>query len=125
MRSEAQAELRDAIVCALMSGVHTRAVRQTPPKSPGVGKSNVSRRWQAVGHPFVDELRSKEITTPDGVVLMLDGIRLSRAQMAVVAMGITSTGAKQVLDFELGSSEHAEVCRDLLRRWDRRGFCGK
>ena len=53
---------------------------------------------------------------------MLDGIRLSKDQLAVVALGITAEGFKFVLDFELGSSESAEVSLDLMRRLDKRGF---
>ena len=53
---------------------------------------------------------------------MLDGIHLSKDQLAIVAIGITSDGHKHVLDFELGSSESAEVARDLMRRLIKRGF---
>jgi putative transposase len=53
---------------------------------------------------------------------MLDGIRLSKDQLAIVAIGITSDGYKHVLDFELGSSESGEVCRGLVRRLMKRGF---
>jgi transposase-like protein len=38
------------------------------------------------------------------------------------AIGITAEGHKRVLDFELGSSEIAEVAKDLLRRLNKRGF---
>jgi putative transposase len=40
-----------------MSGVSTRQVQALKPKSPGVGRSNVSRLWQETGHKFVDALR--------------------------------------------------------------------
>ena len=53
---------------------------------------------------------------------MLDGIRLSKDQLAVAAIGITTEGRKHVLDFELGSSESAEVAKDLMRRLMKRGF---
>ena len=53
---------------------------------------------------------------------MLDGIRLSKDELAIVAIGITSEGYKQVLDFDLRSTENAEVCRDLIRRLMARGF---
>jgi transposase-like protein len=53
---------------------------------------------------------------------MLDGIRLSRDQLAIVAIGITTDGHKHVLDFDLGSTENAEVCRALMRRLVARGF---
>lgn len=87
-----------------------------------MSKSNVSRLWQSVGHKFVDELRSKDLAETDWAILMLDGIRLSKDQLAIVAIGITSDGYKHVLDFELGSSENAAVCRALMRRMMKRGF---
>jgi transposase-like protein len=37
-------------------------------------------------------------------------------------MGITAEGEKHILDFELGSSENVEVCRDLVCRLVSRGF---
>jgi len=88
--------LRDSIVNALISGVSTREVRQTHPKSPGVGRSNVSRLWQSVGHKFVDALRGKDLTTQDWVVMMIDGIRLSPEQTVVAVACLQSwTGVKR------------------------------
>ena len=115
-------QLQDSIIVALSHGVSTRDVKKLKPNSPGVGKSNVSRHWQSVGHKFVDELRSRDLSSENWAVLMLDGIRLSKDQLAVVALGITADGRKHVLDFELGSSENAEVAKDLMRRLDKRGF---
>jgi len=115
-------ELQQSIVTALVAGVSTREVARVQPRSPGVGKSNVSRLWQSVGHKFVDELRGKELTTKDWAVLMLDGIRLSKDQLAIVAIGVTADGDKHVLDFDLGGAENAEVCRGLMRRLSKRGF---
>ena len=116
-------QLRDSIVSALVAGVSTRDVAGVvPDNAPGVGKSNVSRHWQSVGHKFVDELRGKELSEKDWVILRLDGIRLSKEQLAIVAIGITSDGHKHVLDFDLGSTENAEVCRALMRRLIQRGF---
>ena len=108
------AQLQESIVTALMHGVSTRDVEKVKPNSPGVCKSNVSRLWQSVGHKFVNELRGRDLSTQDWVVIMLDGIRLSKDQLAVAAIGITADGRKQVLDFELGSSESAEVAKDLM-----------
>lgn len=115
-------QLADSIVQALASGVSTRELKNVKPNSPGVGRSNVSRLWQEVGHKFVDQLRGKDLSAENWAVLMLDGIRLSKDQLAVVAIGITTEGVKHVLDFELGSSESAEVSRDLMRRLDKRKF---
>ncbi|MFT7629579.1 MAG: putative transposase [Mariniblastus sp.] len=115
-------QLQDSIVSALMHGVSTRDVKKLKPNSPGVGKSNVSRHWQSVGHKFVEELRGRDFSQENYVVLMLDGIHLSKDQLAIAAIGITAEGHKRVLDFELGSSESAEVAKDLLRRLNKRGF---
>ena len=115
-------QLAASIVQALSSGVSTREIKNVKPNSPGVSRSNVSRHWQEVGHQFVEALRSKDLSSENWVVLMLDGIRLSKELLAVVAIGITSEGYKHVLDFELGSSESAEVAKDLLRRLHKRGF---
>jgi putative transposase len=116
------AQLSESIILALSSGVSMREMENIKPNSPGVKKSNVSRHWQQVGHRFVDELRDKDLSKPNWVALMLDGIRLSKDQLAIVALGITAEGFKIVLDFELGSSESAEVSKDLMRRLTRRGF---
>ncbi len=115
-------QLQASIVNALMHGVSTRDVKKMKPNSPGVGKSNVSRHWQSVGHKFVEGLRERDLSQENWVVLMLDGIRLSKDQMAIAAIGITTEGHKRVLDFELGSSESAEVAKDLMRRLVKRGF---
>ena len=115
-------QLTASIVQALASGVSTREMQNVKPESAGVSKSNVSRLWQQVGHKFVDEFRSRDISSQNWVAMMLDGIRLSKDQLAIVALGITAAGIKVVLDFELGSSESLELSRDLMRRLTKRGF---
>jgi putative transposase len=115
-------QLRASITAAMMSGVSTREVQNVQPRSSGVSRSNVSRHWQSVGHQFVDKLRGNDLSEKDWLVLMLDGIRLSKEQLAIVAVGITVEGYKHVLDFDLGSTENAEVCRGLMRRLLKRGF---
>jgi len=74
---------------------------------------------------LVAQLRERDIASQEWLVLMLDGIRLSKDQTAVVALGIATDGRKQILDFELGSSENFEVCRDLVSRLVSRGFSPK
>jgi transposase-like protein len=115
-------ELQASIVLALMAGVSTREISDVKPRSPSVSKSNVSRLWQSVGHKFVDQLRGESLSEEDWTVLMLDGIRLSKDELAIVAIGITVEGSKHVLDFDLGSTENAAVCRDLMRRLMARGL---
>lgn len=114
--------LQASILAALMAGVSTRQIKNVQPDPRGTSKSNVSRHWQQAGHKFVAQLRERDLSQFDCVVLMLDGIRLSKDQLAIVAIGITTDGDKHVLDFDLGSTENAEVCRALLRRLMARGF---
>lgn len=118
-------ELEASILAALKAGVSTREVAAVADETHGTGRSNVSRLWQSVGHQFVDELRGRDLSQTDWLVLMLDGLVLSKDQTAVVAIGIDALGQKHVLDFELGSSENREVCVDLLRRVTSRGFACK
>lgn len=115
-------ELHASILEALKAGVSTREVAGVVGESHGTSRSNTSRLWQEVGHQFVDELRSRDLSQTDWTALMLDGIVLSQDQTAIVAIGIDAKGLKHVLDFELGSSENKEVCLDLLRRIAGRGF---
>jgi putative transposase len=102
--------------------VSTRGVEAIKPSSPDFKRSNVSRRWQEAGSKFVEKFRGRELKSRTWCVLMLDGIRLSSEQTAVVAMGIDSEGCKHVLDFALGSSENLESSRELVSRTVTRGF---
>ena len=116
------AQLQASIVAALMAGVSTREIKQVQPGSKGTSKSNVSRHWQQAGLQFVEQLRGRHLAEFDWAILMLDGLWLSKDQLAIVAIGITTEGYKHVLDFDLGSTENAEVCRELMRRLLQRGF---
>ena len=115
-------QLQDMLRRALSAGVSSREMGKVHPESPGVSKSSVSRLWIQAGKKMVDELRSRDIASQDWLVLMLDGIVLSKDQTAIVAIGVSPGGTKHVLDFELGSTENYEVCRDLVARLVKRGF---
>ena len=53
---------------------------------------------------------------------MLDGIYLCDGLCSVAAIGIDRSGTKHVLGFRIGSSENAEVCRDLVGDLHSRGL---
>lgn len=117
------AQLQEQILSALRAGVPSREQRRLhSPRTPGVSKSEVSRLWKREGARIREEFRARDIGSQDWAVLMLDGIGLGHDMLAVVALGITAQGKKQLLDFEIGSSESYEVSLDLLRRLKRRGF---
>ena len=115
-------QLHTMVLRALSAGVSGREMVKVHPESPDVSKSSVSRLWIQAGGKLIEELRSREIGTHDWLELMLDGIVLSKDQTAIVAIGVASDGRKHVLDFELGSTENYEVCRDLMSRLVKRGF---
>ena len=120
-------QLDDMLVRALIAGASGRDMKNVHPDSPKTSRSSVSRLWAKQGARLVEQLRTRDIASHDWLALMLDGIRLSKEQLAVVALGITSGGEKHILDFELGGSENFEVCRDLVSRLVSRGFqprCG-
>jgi transposase-like protein len=115
-------QLHAMVLRALSAGVSGREMGEVHPESPGMSKSSVSRLWVQAGKKLVDELRTRDIASRDWLVIMLDGIVLSKEQTAIVAIGVVSDGTKHVLDFELGSTENFEVCRDLMGRLVERGF---
>ena len=115
-------QLQAQIVQAIVSGVSSRAIEESHPKSPGVKRSSVSRLWRETGKKFVDEVRGKDLGSTTWCALMLDGLRLSKEQTAVVALGIDAKGNKHVLDFVLGSSESLEIARELMARITKRNF---
>ncbi len=115
-------QLHTMVLRALTAGVSGREMCEVHPESPDVSKSSVSRLWIQAGGKLIEELRSREIGSRDWLVLMLDGIVLSKDQTAIVAIGVSSAGTKHVLDFALGSTENYEVCRDLVSRLVARGF---
>jgi transposase-like protein len=116
------AQLQAQIIQAIVTGVSGRSMQDLKPKSPGVSRSSVSRLWESAGGKFVETLRGKDLSAVTWCGLMLDGIRLSSDQTAVVALGIDNKGNKRVLDFVLGSSENSEVSRELMGRIVKRGF---
>ncbi len=115
-------QLDDMLLRAIVAGASGREMKQVHPESPRTSRSSVSRLWKKEGVKLVARLRDRDIASQDWLALMLDGIRLSKDQLAVVALGIAADGTKQILDFQLGSSENFEVCRDLVSRLVSRGF---
>jgi transposase-like protein len=116
------AQLQAQVIRGSVAGVSGRSMQDLKPKYPGVSRSNVSRLRESTGGKFIEKLRGKDLSAVTWCGLMLDGIRLSSDQTAVVALGIDNKGNKQVLDFVLGSSENSEVSRELMGRIVKRGF---
>ena len=109
-----------SVVTALGAGMSTRSQAWA---SEGVmSKTAASRHWIEATAARIGELRERDLTKTAFFGLMLDGVVIGNGAVVVIALGLTCTGEKVVLDFEVGNSENAVVCTALVARLQRRGF---
>ncbi len=114
--------LRQTILRCFVAGVSGRKIAQVARSARRTSKSEVSRQWESKAGEYIEALRGRSLKDDAYVVLMLDGVVLSDALTAIVALGVTDAGEKRMLDFEIGSSESAETCQALTDRLVERGF---
>lgn len=112
--------LREDIAHLLLEGVSTRGAERLSGNT--VSKSTISEQWAERSAERLAEFRSNPLKEEGYLVVMLDGVHLSREQTAIVALGIDTEGNKHMLDFNVGSSESFEVVNDLLKRLRKRGL---
>lgn len=108
----------DAVLAQVGSGVSTRAYANTLQKElrkAGVSKSAVSRRVIAGTKQALDAFINRTWHNCKFVAILFDGVRMGKIHV-VAAVGIDKSGKKHVLGWQLGSTESAVVCRDLIRR---------
>jgi putative transposase len=115
-------ELQRMMLAAIRAGVSSRDVGEMHDDAPGTSASVSSRIWVRESAKALAAFRARDLTRPDWLVLMLDGIRLGDDLWAIVALGIRATGEKMLLDFELGATEDQQVADALLTRIKTRGF---
>ena len=109
-----------AVVKTLAGGMSTRSQAWA---SEGVmSKSAASRHWIEATAAKIAELRERDLRQSVFFGLMLDGVALGAGAVVVVALGLTESGEKCVLDFEPGASENAAVTTALVSRLQARGF---
>ena len=82
-------------------------------KVSGISKSSISRRFIKAGEAEDQKVLSRRFETETIPVLLIFGVVLGD-YTAIVSMGITSDGQKLVMGVRIGSTENAQVCRDLL-----------
>ena len=109
-----------SVVTALGAGMSTRS--QAWASEGGMSKTAASRHWIEATAARIGELRERDLTKMAFFGLMLDGVVIGNGAVVVIALGLTCTGEKVVLDFEVGNSENAVVCTALVARLQRRGF---
>jgi transposase-like protein len=70
--------------------------------------------WAEKSREQLEMLRSRPLSQADWLAVLIDGVWLTREICVVVAIGIDTTGRKQVLDFELGPSESVTAVTALM-----------
>ena len=116
-------EWEDAMMRATLCGVSCRNVAKLRESEiRGESRSSLSRLWQRKAAALVDEVQQSDLSDIDLLALMIDGVVLCKNLVATVALAIDIQGRKRILGFQVGASENAEVCSDLLENLQRRGL---
>lgn len=115
-----QRAVREGIVAGLTSRNYRRAV-QSVLDGYGIEKSSVSRQFVQASAEQLKKLCEKKLDGLDLVAILIDGIHLGQ-QVLVVALGIESSGKKQVLGLWQGATENTTVVKELLEDLVARGL---
>jgi putative transposase len=115
-------DLQSLILQMVTHGVSCRDVGTVLNKQKTTSKSNASRLMAAEGAKQLDIFRSRDLAKHAFIALTLDGIYLSSDICVIAALGITESGHKIFLDFEVGSSENSSTASTLMGRICERGF---
>jgi putative transposase len=115
-----QRAVREGIVAGLTSRNYHRAVDSVL-KGYGIEKSSVSRQFVAASAAQLKKLCEKKLDDLDLVAILIDGIHLGQ-QVLVVALGIETSGRKQVLGLWQGATENTTVVTELLEDLVARGL---
>ena len=87
----------------------------------GVRKSSVSRHWKALSAERLAEFVERRLDGLDLAAILIDGIGF-QDYLFIVALGVDSSGAKEVLGMWQGATENAEICKELLQDLVARGL---
>jgi transposase-like protein len=82
-------------------------------ETSGTAKSTVSQRFIKASAKEAKRVLSRRFDGEKIPVILIDGIVLGD-YTAIVVMGITGEGEKLIMGVRIGSTENAQVCRDLL-----------
>ena len=115
-----QRAVREGIVAGLTARSYHRAVESVL-EGYGIEKSSVSRQFVAASAAQLKQLCEKKLDELDLVAILIDGIHLGK-QVLVVALGIETSGTKQVLGLWQGATENTTVVKELLEDLVARGL---
>jgi transposase-like protein len=119
--------LPDTVLNQILLGVSTRGYDTSVPPPPvgtrsrGTSRSAVSRQLTQRMEEKMRAALSAPLDEVRLVGLLVDGIEIADYTI-VVALGVTTSGAKVPLGLHQGSTENAAVCTTLLNRLVERGL---
>jgi len=108
----------------MVTGVSTRKYGKVLPEmagTVGISKSSVSREFIKASEKALAELKARRLDDKDFLAIYIDGIIVD-SRHVIAAIGVDSTGDKHLLGLASGSSENAQVVKDLLRGLIERGL---
>lgn len=114
----------EQIAARIISGVSTRnykSVVDAFSKKTGISKSSVSRAFIKASQKDLDAINGADLRSHKFISIFVDGTNFSD-KLAVVAVGITTKCEKIPLGLREGTTENAEVIKDLLASIVERGF---
>ena len=115
-----QRAVREGLVAGLSTRNYRRAVTSVL-DGYGIEKSTVSREFVQASAAQLKKLCERKLDGLDVVAILIDGIHFGK-QVLVVALGIESSGKKQVLGLWQGATENTAVVKDLLEDLVARGL---
>ena len=115
-----QRAVQEGIVAGLSTRNYRRAV-QSVLDGYGIEKSSVSRQFVQASAAQLKKLYERRLEKLDLVAILIDGIHLGK-QVLVVALGIETSGKKQVLGVWQGATENTTVVKELLEDLVARGL---
>jgi transposase-like protein len=108
----------------MVTGVSTRKYAKVLPEmasSVGISKSSISREFVKASEKALCELMERRLDEKDILAIYMDGIIVDQRHI-LAAIGVDSEGDKHLMGLASGSSENAEVGKDLLRGLTERGL---
>lgn len=108
----------------VLSGVSTRRYARVLPQladAAGMSRSEVSRELIAASESALAALMERSFKDIDILVVWLDGIQIA-GHHVLAAVGLDAEGGKHLLGLVAGSSENAQVAKDLLGSLAARGI---
>ena len=108
----------------MVAGVSTRRYAGVLPQAAatvGVSKSSVSRHFIEASAEQLAALNERSLVGVTVLVIYMDGIVVA-GHHVIAALGVDEAGDKHMLGLAPGSSENAQVVKDLLHRLIERGL---